>query len=509
MGLSITVQPDSICLAGNHIVTEALLQNSDIYTTIGVYGQYKMVFSSIHSVGYSFSINCNGTILTFTCATSPDDSGYQYKSNVSYTLNDWVKYNVFPYINSNYILSKYFTITYISSNEILLVAKAYTSSLANSNGAIITTVLANVIPVKKSFVGILFQICDSNLNIIYEEQLTPNSSNKAQFFAEEIIMNNLQDVDYIIANNINSEMYVVNLTKTYYIRCCYVYNFPQTQSKLLTTNLFRAFPGKINEYNYAHLIDNNFDFFTYLQSSFTEKIGSGFFTNRGNRINMNFGDFETINFINQTSYSNLTIEYIFDENQPSQRIVTRGISCNQYQCIIIHLRNSIINFSGARTIKLSVKYNSLYLASMNYIIDYELQQNKRRFCFKNSLGVFEFFNTYGTSEFKLNEKREIYESDFPFQFNKSFNNNKIGYLDTNTIIKCNSGRITKSKMYLAYDFLNSTEVYEYDNLYLVPIIITSAKGWVLDEDDDLYSFDFEYKRDITPIKEIPETEQSN
>ncbi len=62
-------------------------------------------------------------------------------------------------------------------------------------------------------------------------------------------------------------------------------------------------------------------------------------------------------------------------------------------------------------------------------------------------------------------------------------------------------------MLFALHFLNSTDVFEYEDGNLIPIVIISAKGWKYEENDDLFSFDFEYERNVlAPIK-LPRTEE--
>lgn len=119
MSLTTIKEPAALKFSKNPIWYRFLSGN--YLTTAGAKAKVEITFDA-HSVGHFFHLTFNGKKYRFDCVTSPDGSGYQFRTFVASPAFN----NMINDFKSHYELNKHFTITssYISSSNGKLILEA-------------------------------------------------------------------------------------------------------------------------------------------------------------------------------------------------------------------------------------------------------------------------------------------------------------------------------------------------------------------------------------------------
>ena len=114
MAITLSKYPILVSLVKNPIVFKLLTNNS--VSTAGVKEVFALTFSAGLAAADSFDLLWGDNIVSIVADATPDTSGNQIKSIGAETLALWIEQTV-SYLNTNYLLNKYYVITYTATKN--------------------------------------------------------------------------------------------------------------------------------------------------------------------------------------------------------------------------------------------------------------------------------------------------------------------------------------------------------------------------------------------------------
>jgi hypothetical protein len=511
--ITIEKTPALIAFSGNPMRFHVLTNSQ--FSISGNVASLQLQFTNIDTTpGHYFSFGMMSMILTFTTATTPDESGQQIPVAITGdTPSSWCA-KVGVAMMENYYLHTFYNIT-ISGTSLLFTAKTkgilYTIIFININvnGISQSVNTGGVDPLSYTGFGILAQVFDVNNNLVGEDFRPVALDGRTMFDISEFLDSILQGFTpphfNIIPTTGNMHCFTDGIL-IYQVAFCEKYE--GTTKRLYTDNQRSAVLGGLsrealvywNEENpWWEDPDNLMKFLTWCQSG---KLTS--------MVQM-----ERLYFFNP-SYSSLTLNIK----------VTFSVGS------VVLITGSPITVTPNSIVELQVGYEDLLLGSIDpsrdvisyqiwltnnsttisevyeFDLDPRIRENDRQFLFRNSFGWYDAALFTGKIESDLEYDRidgytVIEEEETVYNApDRAFSNPE------QQTFNGSSGWICSSTLEWLRDMFLSREIYEIIDGKCYPIVITIKKVVKCKDMDMGFQLNIEYKRayqDIYfSILEIPE-----
>ena len=497
--------------AGNPVNYGILTYN--YLLTAGRACSFSLVVSAGDTVAGHTLVFVFGTkTLTFTTATSPDDSGLQvHTASGAADFSTWAQ-TIFDCMRSNFEISSRFAITIANATSVNRVI----SFIAYNQGAIytpvitshfITAVVSNYItgitPVPRNGFSIIGGIYDVNLKQLALD-VKPVELNYCASF-------NFSEYLTALLENDTSARFTFPFNPTRIVRKFTNYVLPfyagfaekydSEVHKIHYDALRTAIPGGLNRETMVAYTDLGEDFFNVaeIQRSFMswsplEKLTG---PTTPELLFFYVGSHPT--------YTDFAIAIILTFSDGSVASFTedvRNVAANDvYECSVGYEQLDLAGRHTDKTVtKWAVKIDSqeaqFTSQTRTFILDETVYENEHVFIFQNSFGrAYDVVRFTGKGSLDINGEFSTVSYDSPGLYT-SFNApvNKYGASEIQKM-KCNSGWISREMKDYLRDLFLSKEVYEYKDNGLYPVIITTdkTKEFFLDG-EYLYNIDIEYDR---------------
>jgi len=515
--LTLTKTPPLVALTGNPI---RFTIHSDSTTLSNKYPTLLTIcLYDVGQDGDTIHITYGDVDLTFTCVSSPDESGTQLPDTTWYlTLEAWVLL-VIEYMNRNYFISRDWDLS-ASGSSILMVGKdSNVSSPTAEYHWMATTVFEPTAVVQsgqatqpKLFYKIGLRVL---LVTVVPPVGDPNDPSTLAYrlINEDVLPVNLNgdaifDIHTIFADHVYPEFQWpeisddlsirrIKSTAKYCVEYYEQYGNPIIPGIVTRSSVFNALYGGVSKSQLAVYNHND--------SSFWAKLtyNNYFLTWQPLVKNITPYQVEKLYFFCQYEMShfgmranfyyldgskNLSVPLTTIEAPPDKGVIEITITAwNKYWT------DSLMK--NLDYYEVWVDYRSERISEIRtYKIDRTPYENTRSFLFLNSLGGYDTLRAVGDQEDSLEYFRTDIDKTLPDQFEYMDHENATGHVKEIVTYKANTGWISREQLSWLREFYLSKQVFQIKGDKLMAVVVSSTKVLQRVDKESMYSLEFEYRR---------------
>lgn len=483
---------------GNEIKLK--LETDNRFSTDGTAAQIVLTFSAIDTtVGNTFTLEYGEVSLQFWLATAPDGSGTQIrKATIGQPVNYWML-QVAEDLARNYYLQRDFLFaTDETALTITLTAKetgtgySAASDFNNVSGLVISAT-AGVDPVARDNYELICvtEILDGSVyEKLGEDRLTPDTANQATFYLQGLLAPQLT-AEFTWPEIVNAHSAArANHIRQY--RLIYAETYDDVVKQLSAAAVYYACLGGLDYKMIAGLDGSTWGMLDYITSY------KAWLTWRPVSKYINLTQPEKLYFLvyNNISLIRLKIKIYYTDgtNSGSQTLATVS-PVTRYSVYEFMVGYGVIDFAkfSAKTVSsyeiwLEDGSAAVQTQTMTFVIDPKTYRHERVFLFKNSFGAFETFRATGRKTHMNELERLLLDKS-----DREINLTEVYAAFEQQTFTINSGWISRDTKNWLRELFLSGEVYEILNGYKFPIIITTDKNDLFDDDNYMYDIKLDYK----------------
>jgi hypothetical protein len=500
MAISVSKAPDVLSMAGCPVLFE--LFGSLQYSAAGSAALLIIQFSGNPVNTNVITIVAAGVTHTFTCKTSPDDSGYEFPANLSQdpqeaitTIAEWIYKNYFIQRDYNYEIGT-LTIIFTAKEKGTL----YNISLGSSyQGVTANTTTAGVDTVLRENYNILalLQTLDYE-DVIYktqsEDYLQPNAAGSVFHDVSQFVY--VRNDSFLIFPPLENTNNVTGMLTTFRLRVSEIYGAPPVSRALLTDEPYYALPGNLNTNMLAKLNELTLTFSEYLKSK------KRFLTNQPRTKYINIYSPEKLWWFAFDNISDARLKCIlyFDDDDVIDflfDVIGTDPDNNLYEFNLnprfneMHLESP----TGAGLVKIEAflfsDNDDIISEIFTYIVEDEHYLD-RHFIFRNSYGVYECCKCTGVSEQSIDFDREFVNNNLGDNFMPKAKETNQAYIETKREYKLSTGYFEKEHEDWWLEFMASPDVYLVHNNRLYPVVLTNKDVSCAKDNEHLHAFRFSF-----------------
>ncbi|HOW26163.1 MAG TPA: hypothetical protein PK711_10895 [Bacteroidales bacterium] len=465
------------------------------------------------TTGHGFTLSFNDHTLGFTLASSPDESGLQLMvASGGITLQEWGNLLV-EGLRSNYHLVSNFHISgsYQGSYKITLesIEPSADYSLTLSDSTVTTlSVESNrqgATPVVRENFKIVGRVYIVNtpgeLTFLAEEQITPDAEGKAQFDFAQYLLVEIADSSRFLFPQVISDFIFdrSDQIRRFVVQFCESYTGLYHRLQITWSTDTYVTVGGIDFAQMAKYIQEGSSYFDMLQ------YNKDFLTWRPQSKKIWIRQPEMLHFLiwyDDTSWLAQRIRITYSDNSTFTFTQYTYSPINKYDIVEVvctYAKLDLISLpeSQGKTIhkyEVWLEDNGVQVSrTMEFILDRTVYPNQRFFIFRNSLGGYDSIRCTGETIKQTDIARFTVERIIP-DFSVMDPPRRQLFARETQKYSTNTGFITKLESEYLRDFFLSSEIYEFIENRLYPVMVLSTSLKVHKDNDYLYYREFEYAR---------------
>jgi len=457
------------------------VRSNNAYQSNGSIAELVINVNSNVVSGNVFTLSFGDKNIRFTVAVATDDSG-------TVILAGSTVVEICDSLKKNYLLQKYYTISYIA-NRIFLRAKKsgsfYSLSFWSNNGNI--SFYANTPGTDKTLRSgykTLVEIylekdrLTNNFELVATSLHNVDANGVCDIYSGKLLAKYFSDIDLPDYNQ--SVIKKVSKTiKRYYLKLAEMYE-GSVKMVISSNTLYAADGAIVND-----LYNDSFNYLNYAN------------TNKSYLLHPDITKFECwsssqhfLYFLNYLSIANISQKVKIYYTDGTNTTVTKSIvSAVKNECFIIPCGFDQLSLSAVIPSKEAYKYE-VYLENNGVLIGKSIvfylvpkPLFGREFWFKNSMGAMEAV-LFEKQTHKLDIKRSELLSD---------NNYKTDIDEIYSSYECLTGNKTMQEIEHLAEFVSSKKVYLLQKGDMYEVAIEQGNYTLADEHEDLYSYKFKYR----------------
>lgn len=511
MSLSLLKYPPRVSLVDDPVLFKISTGNQ--YSDAGSKADITLEISAIDTTaGHTCILSCELFTITFTLATSPDDSGTQLPvATAGMSAGAWAT-NLMTYMKLNYYLDKYYDFSMPLAGIIKLTAKEngdeYTLTFDEDSivGISESSNNAGTDQVQRDFYKILvstFQLEGSVKTLLGEDNYIPDDTGIIIHDASEWLKS-IPESSFNWPDNLIDLIFKKSgAVKKYFIQYYEYYGIPPLVKILRSSvsKLTYVIPGGLDRMNQALNNFNNTDFYNKLfqdRSFLTwqpkEKVISRaqpeklFFMVLDHTIT-------ELSLMVKVYYTNGSSDVVL------KKTVTGVANYDLYEFVVGYNKLNLDDVDPDKIVKQYevwlIKQDGETVVSeiRKYIPDTKIHNQERAFIFRNSLGWYDTIRVTG----ELENNNEYDPSMVEMITGPYFTNEDPQVVvaenqESQTYIANTGWTDDIEKVNWFRDFYLSRQVYEVISGILYPVVLTSKKIFIRKDNEYPYSGQFEYMR---------------
>jgi hypothetical protein len=489
-----------------------------MYSTPGSQAVLDLRISNIDTVpGHSFKLAWGTNEVTFTLATTPDDSGTQIRAaSGGESKASWCAAFT-QYLMYNYLLIKDFDIRYDEilgeEGDYFIELKAqekgsdYDLTFSDNNVTGLSEELnaGGSDPVLRDGFKLITRTylnIDSEDTFLGEDRIVPDTDGYANFNLSGFLKPQMENTSLFLFPETLNDIIIDRTAqcKKFFIKYAEIYD--DIVRKLYSSDEDPNYiiPGGIDfiklakyhedESSFWDMMQYNKDFLTW------QPVNKSIWARQPEKLYYLVwkADTTTIKLMVKMYYTDDTTATITKETQ----------ACSQYQlyeCVVSYNKFDLINEEASHDKEIE-KYE-VWIADQDdakisisrfYTLDRKVYTNARIFIFRNSLSGYDTLRCTGESVKTTDLTRTTIEvlNDFDFTSKDAQLKNNIVFESQK--FKTNTGFITKEYTEYLREFELSGEIYEFVLNRLYPILLVSTKSDIHKDNNYLHFREFEYVR---------------
>ena len=495
--ITVNSQPDEFVLVRNPVNYE--LQTDNYISTAGSKANCSILFTSSTNSG-TVTFTFLGKTIIFTQATTPDDSGLQYKE-VGATQLDFDT-TFIDALEKNYDINQNYDVTRVSAGLIRLTAKLtgtkYNIGIATTVTGTTLATTAGVNTVYRERFKILHDVFFENtfgsdvFTQLFAGSGIPNEANKVAYNFSDVLRGALQ----LFIPPFAAFTFNLNTTvKRFYTRYCESYGFPTVTNAYKKTNVKFGLLGARTFVNAS--IDNFLaDYFTATPYKFLNTSPNNTVVDRVQKqyLSIYIATPATYNFRITFTYTDLTTS-----NANGANMVISDAGFYTFETGYAALGMDALKTSGKTVLKYTIRLKdaaSWLSETKTYCVDNNYQLFPRYFLFFNSFGMPETMYFTGKQTNQVQSKNEIIrKADYGFDVANGIFEGETAEINNELQFgyELNSGWKTKEWLTFFNDFLNSRKRFIQGSDKWIGVNIPAQKIQLQEDDNTLYSVKFNYQ----------------
>lgn len=476
------------------------LQTDNHYSSAGSKAALEFAFTGIDTnAGHAFTISWNNLEITFTLATTPDDSGEEItKATGGQSIDDWMAIFAAD-LMANYYLARDFDYEVdTDADKITLTAKetgdeySVTVDAEDLDNVVITPTSGTDTTPREGY-ELLCRVSKVNGSIILlnEDRLAPDTGGNVEFDLHDLFLPELTAEFKWPEESSTLHEKRTNHIKKY--RLDYAELFENGVKRL--TPYQETVYAILGAFDYKLVAGLNDVEYSFLDFIITYK---SFLTWQPTTKTINQGQPEKLFFLVFNDISSIEVHvkvYWTDGTDSGDQELATISGVSQYDVYELMVGYSQIDFSKW-SLKEVEKYEiwlednsgNVQSQARSYILDTKTHRHERIFLFRNSFGGFDTLRAIGRKVHYNEYERMILEKN-----DEEFSVKEVYQALESQLFTINTGWITRDQKNWLRELFLSQEVYEIINGYKFPIIITNDKIDLFDDDTYLYDLKIEYK----------------
>lgn len=505
------VENNIACLAFNPV--EYILQTDNVIATAGVKHQLRLQFVAFQAHLAVLTFSLFGKIITFTFRNTGPYGDYDIPIN-GVTMNDWVRFYIMPVFESNYLLSRYFSITY-STNNITFTAKengiTYILDATVPNANIVkTTIATGVDEVKKDNFNLLLDVYIETEYLLGDYQLAnpnigvPDAAKRVRFDIGKPLQALINPIFPNFSTLVGSGVFIANMARRYFIKYAEAFGEPIQvlkyeffTSKSLTTALFGG--NKLLNFKQTNLVDN------YIKAEINKPLTA---MPSGMAVCPTQPQYLTAMWpLNVTTSftAKVMVKLFYDDGTFSDDILALSTVLDKKALLTYTVGYSQLGIDALKESGKTVVAYDVWLADndvvqrthkFSFTVNHDYFLHNRFFVFINSYGCLETAWFTGSKRTQTEMDNEVYNQVHYRDTHESTNVYEGDIIEdghsTNYIFELSTGYKTKAYVDYIVEFFQSKKRYEILPDKLAMITIDKAKVELYDDNDTDFGFKFSY-----------------
>jgi hypothetical protein len=505
MTLTVSGWPQQVAFVKNPVQYEITTDN--YITTPATRSSKRLLWSSAPSNGDTFTLAWGDQSVTFTFVTgTPDNTGTQIQ--IPSFTSPGFQNAIAAALAKNYLLQKDFEFTPVSAAgpkygpqiDAINTGTDYnitvTEALANLTVTTGTTAVDEVI---RDNYQIILQVLVDDV-VVIELAQTPDANSKCTFDIRDILeayfVDNFQTGFFVPDFDTGDAMfsYRIRYTESYGTTPV-VYALSEYTS---SDSFLKVLRGGVKKLDFPGL-----SYFTGWLS-----VNKRFMTWEPLEKIISPTQIEQLGFLfygTITDYSIETLIYYTDGTTQAYRYLNTQYSCSKGDLALIPAGYTELAIAAVTPSKTVLKYdlwlqnqsNAIISEVRTYVLDYKERMFERFFLYRNSFGIYTTMRTIGEVSDGVKNEDSLAEHILSADYTQyTFETHRENVLSTD-IFTVSTGFFTSIEWKKVYrDFLRSSQVVEYRNSQVIPVIILT-KDDEFKEADPLFSGKFQYRYAFT------------